>query len=84
MAALRDDERTGNSAVQRCQNGFVDPGKLRKVPVGGLLWSSDPPGEMGDVVVIGNESPAYSIGIFNLEQELARLCDGRPVLLSVS
>ena len=44
MAALRDDERTRDSAVQRGQNGLVRASELRKVPVRGLLWSSDPPG----------------------------------------
>ena len=73
MAALGDDERTGDSAVQRGQHGLVGPSEPRKVPVGGLLWGSDPPGEMGDVAVIGNENPAHSIAIFHLEQELARL-----------
>lgn len=54
MAALGDDERTGDSAVQRGQNGLVGPSKLRKVPVGGLLWSSDPLGEMRDVAVMSH------------------------------
>ena len=75
MAALGDDERTGDLAVQRGQNGLVGLGELRKVPVGDLLWSSDPLGEMGDVAVIGNEDPAHSIAILHLEQELTRLRD---------
>jgi hypothetical protein len=53
--ALGDEERTGDSAIECGQNGFVGPSELRKVPIGGLLSSSDPPGEMGDVVVIGKE-----------------------------
>src|SRR5215510_7924963 len=84
MAALGDDERTWDSAVQRGQDGLVCPGELRKVPVGGLLWSSDPPGEMGDVPVVGNENPPHSIAILQLEQEVARLCDRRAILLSLS
>src|SRR5690349_2887887 len=84
MAALGDDEPAGDSAVERCQNGLVGPSELRKVPVGGLLWSSDPPGEMGDVAVIGNENPAHSVAILHLEQELERLCDGRALLLSLT
>src|SRR5271168_3543908 len=84
MAAWGDDERTGNSAVQSCQGSPVGPGELRKVPVGRLLCRSDPLREVGDVVVIGNENPMHRIAIFQLEQELARLCDGRAVLLSLS
>jgi hypothetical protein len=84
MAALRYDERTGDSAVQHGQNGIVGPSELRKVPVGGLLWSSDPLGEMGDVAVIGNENPAHSSAILHLQQELTRLSDGRAILLSLS
>ncbi len=84
MAALGDDERTGDSAIQTCQNGLVGSSELRKVSVGGLLRSSGPPGEMGDVAVIGNENPAHPIAILHLEQELARVCDGRAILLSLS
>lgn len=84
MAVLGDDEPTGDPAVQGGQNGLVGPGELRKVPIGGLLRSSDPLGEMGDVTVIGNKNPAHSIALLHLEQELARLHDGRAILLSLS
>ena len=59
MAALGDDERTGDSAVQRGQNGIVGPSEPGKVPVGGLLGGSHPPGEMGDVAVIGKSSQCH-------------------------
>jgi hypothetical protein len=68
MVGWGDDERSGDSAVQCCQNGLVGPSEFRKMPVGGLLWSSNPSGEVEDVVVIGNENPAQSIAIFHLEQ----------------
>ena len=84
MAAQWDDQGVGDPAVQRRQNSLVGPGEFCKVPVGGLLWSSDPSGETGDVVVIGNENPTHPIGIFHLEQEFARLRDRRAVLLSLS
>jgi len=83
MAALGDEERTRDSAVQRCQNGLVGPGKLCEMPVGSLLWSSDPPGEARDVAVIGNENPANPLAAFHLEQEFARLYHGRAVLLNL-
>jgi len=84
MGAPGDDERTGDSAIERGQNALVGPSELRKVPIGGLLWSSDPPGEMRDVAVIGNEGPPYSIAILYLQQELPRLRDRRAILLSLS
>src|SRR5690348_1964254 len=84
MAARGNDEPTWNSAVEGCQDGLVGSCELRKVPVGGLLWSSDPPGKMGDVVVIGNETPVHSMTAFHLEQEFARLRDGQAILLSLS
>src|ERR1700689_4342673 len=84
MAAWRDDERAGNSAVQSCQDSLVGPGKPRKVPVCRLLCGSHPLREVGDVVAIGNENPVHCIAIFQLEQELARLCDGSAILLSLS
>jgi hypothetical protein len=41
MAALGDDKRTGDSAIERGQNGFGSSGEVRKVPIGGLFWSPD-------------------------------------------
>jgi hypothetical protein len=84
VPVLRDDERTGDSAVQSRQNGLVGPGELGEVPVGGLLRNSDPLGEMGDVAVVGNKDPAYSMAILCLKQEFASLCDGRAIVLSLS
>lgn len=83
-AVLGDDEPAGDPAVQGGQNSLVGPSELRKVPIGGLLRSSDPPGEIGDVTVIGNKNPTHSIAILHLDQELARLYDGRAILLSMS
>src|SRR5579863_3818452 len=38
---------------------------------------------MGNVAVIGNETPTNSIAILHLKQKLARLCDRRAILLSL-
>ena len=78
-----NDERGGDSFVQRRKHGIVRPRQLRQMAVGSLPPRLDPRRKTRDVVIVRDEAEGDPSLRLESRQESFRLSDGQSVLRSL-